>query len=171
MEILKFDESGGSSPSRKRSGRGAILVAFVAVALGAGTALASGTLTVNTNDRIQLAQAVATTAQCDSDVTTGLETTLDGADFKLSKIKVSTINAVACANKYLKIKVYPATGADVAFCDDTIDSGCIAGGKAYVKQITASSLEFTITNPFLKIADATSVGRVTVEITDTNPAS
>ena len=170
MEILKFDESGGSSPSRKRSGRGAILVAFVAVALGAGTALASGTLTVNTNDRIQLAQAVATTAQCDSDVTTGLETTLDGAFFKLSKIKVSAIDN-ACANKYLKIKVYPATGADVAFCDDTIDSGCIAGGKAYVKQITASSLEFTITNPFLKIADATSVGRVTVEITDTNPAS
>ena len=178
MEILKFDESGTSSPSRKRSGRGAILVTFVALVFGAGTALASGTLTVNgPSNEIQLAQAVATTAQCDDDVTIGLETTLSGTAFNLSKVKVSNINTSNCEDKYIKIKVYDDVSGttDVAFCTSSgisADSGCFDSGKAYVKQIgTLSSIDFSISSPFLVIASDTTVGRVTVEITDTDPSA
>ena len=80
MEILKFDDEKSPAP-RKRSGRGAILVAFIAVALGAGTALASGTLTINSSDTIALDQGVAATVQCDT----------DGVDISLS----SSINSTA----------------------------------------------------------------------------
>ena len=174
MEILKFDDE-KSPTSRKRSGRGAILVAFVAVALGAGTALASGTLDINgTSNQIQISQAVATTNQCDPSIDVGLETVLSGTAFNLSKIKVSNIGATACANKYLKIKVYSGlTGStDLAFCATVGgDSGCFDSGKSYVKQITSSTLDFTIANPLLEIVDSTTMGRVTAEITDTDPSA
>jgi hypothetical protein len=174
MEILKFDDE-KSPTSRKRSGRGAILVAFVAVALGAGTALASGTLDINgTSNQIQISQAVATTNQCDPSIDVGLETVLSGTAFNLSKIKVSNIDATACANKYLKIKVYSGlTGStDLAFCATVGgDSGCFDSGKSYVKQITSSTLDFTIANPLLEIVDSTTMGRVTAEITDTDPSA
>ena len=174
MEILKFDDEKSPTP-RKRSGRGAILVAFVAVALGAGTALASGTLDINgTSNQIQISQAVATTNQCDPSIDVGLETVLSGTAFNLSKIKVSNIDATACANKYLKIKVYSGlTGStDLAFCAEGGggDSGCFDSGKSYVKQITSSTLDFTIANPSLQIVDSTTMGRVTAEITDTDPS-
>jgi hypothetical protein len=169
MEILKFDESGASSPARKRSGRGAILVTFVALVFGAGTALASGTLTVNGPDNeIQLTQAVAETAQCDENVNIGLETVYSGTGFKLSKVKVSEIDDAACASKFMKIRVYPSTGdTPVAFCVG--DADCIDMGTSYVKQITVSVLDFAITTPSLVVANKSTIGKVTVEITDTDP--
>ena len=170
MEILKFDESASSSPSRKRSGRGAILVTFVALVFGAGTALASGTLTVNgPSNQIQLTQAVATTAQCDDDVTIGLETVYSDAGFKLSKVKVSAINDTACATKYMKIRVYPSSGTTpVVFCGS--ETGCFETGTAYSKAISGSTLDFVILSPSLVVADASTIGKVTVEITDTDPS-
>ena len=174
MEILKFDDEKSPAP-RKRSGRGAILVAFIAVALGAGTALANGTLSINgTSDQIQISQAVATTNQCDTSIDVGLETVLSGISFRLSKVKVSNINNTACADKYLKIKVYSGlTGStDLAFCTDGAggDTGCFDSGKSYVKRITSATLDFTIANPLLEIIDDTTMGRITAEITDTDPA-
>jgi hypothetical protein len=171
MEILKFDDEKSPAP-RKRSGRGAILVAFIAVALGAGTALASGTLAINgTSNQIQISQAVATTNQCDPSIDVGLETVLSDTAFKLSKIKVSAIGE-ACADKYLKVKVYSGlTGStDLAFCSVSGDSGCFDSGKSYVKKITSSTLDFSIATPLLEIVDSTTMGRVTAEITDTDPS-
>ena len=170
MEILKFDESNPSSPSRKPFGRSAILVTFVAVVFGAGTALASGTLTVNgPSNQIQLTQAVATTAQCDDNVTIGLETVYSDEGFRLSKVKVSTIDDTACANKYMKIRVYPSSGiTPVVFCGSEL--GCFETGTAYSKQISGSTLDFGINSPSLVVADASTIGKVTVEITDTDPS-
>ena len=170
MEILKFDESGSSSPSRKRSGRSAILVTFVALVFGAGTALASGTLTVNGPDNeIQLTQAVAETAQCDDDVTIGLETVYSDTGFKLSKVKVSTIDAAVCGSKYMKIRVFPSTGATpVAFCGS--EPTCFDGGTSYSKQISGTTLDFTISSPSLVVVNKDTIGKVTVEITDTDPS-
>ena len=170
MEILKFDESGSSSPSRKRSGRGALLVTFVALVFGAGTALASGTLTVNgPSNEIQLTQAVADTAQCDNDVTIGLETVYSDTGFKLSKVKVSTIDNTACASKYMKIRVYPSTGdTPLPFC--TSETNCFDGGTSYSKPISGTTLDFTISSPSLVVVDKDTIGKVTVEITDTDPS-
>jgi hypothetical protein len=170
MEILKFDESGSSSPTRKRSGRGAILVTFVALVFGAGTALASGTLTVNnTTNTIQLAQAVATTSQCDDDVTIGLETALTSDGFKLSKVNVSNILG-ACVNKYMTIKVYPNTSSTpMEFCTVGTDVGCFDSGRAYALKIEGTGLGFAIGAPSLLIATDESLGRVSAEITDNDP--
>ena len=170
MEILKFDESGASSPSRKRSGRGAILVTFVALVFGAGTALASGTLEINNaTNTIQLAQAVATTSQCDSDVTIGLETALTSDGFKLSKVNVSNILS-ACEDKYMTIKVYPGTSSTpMAFCTNGTDAGCFDSGKAYALKIEDTVLGFAIGTPSLLIETFASLGRVSAEITDNDP--
>ncbi|CAB4908727.1 unannotated protein [freshwater metagenome] len=128
MEILKFDESGSSSPSRKRSGRGAILVAFVAVVFGASTALASGTLAINSNDGIQLAQGVAQTVQCDKDgidvsLVTSYDTMLD--DFMLTGLDISKISS-DCDGKLFTVKIYndATPGVLQEFCKVGVNAGC-----------------------------------------------
>ena len=168
MEILKFDESGSSSPSRKRSGRGAILVAFVAVVFGASTALASGTLTINNNEGIELAQGVQQTTQCDTDVTISLDSALsdDASKFYLHGITVSEI-ADACLGKYLRLKVYSSDGTQQVFCSAPPDSGCAPEGN-FVNGVVspfapdANVIQFTFSN-ILELFDANTAKNVTIE--------
>jgi hypothetical protein len=177
MEILKFDESGASSPSRKRSGRGAILVTFVALVFGAGTALASGTLTVNGGEDIELAQGVTQTTQCDTSVRISLESALeikagDPSKFYLSKINVSGISD-DCLAKTLRLKVYNAEGAQKSFCKtvDTADVGCFADSVGTYIQGTplevdgttdSNTLSFTLSK-ILEIESDTSAKNITIE--------
>jgi hypothetical protein len=122
MEILKFDEAGSSSPSRKRSGRGAILVTFVALVFGAGTALASGTLAVNGDNTIALDQGVAQTVQCDEDgINLNLGTFLNGTQFQFSSVTITNISD-NCLNKYFTIKVYAQDGSSTSFCEASRDN-------------------------------------------------
>ena len=147
MEILKFDEAGSSSPSRKRSGRGAILVTFVALVFGAGTALASGTLTVNSDNTIALDQGVANSVQCDNaiGVTFGAPYDTVEEDFLLKNILISGIdtrsksesasddNKNHCDGKYFTIKVYDSNGDLSVFCEGgtlTPDAGCASDGRS-----------------------------------------
>jgi hypothetical protein len=160
MEILKFDESGASSPSRKRSGRGAILVTFVALVFGAGTALASGTLTVNGDNTIALDQGVAQSVQCDTSigVTFGAPYNTVEEEFLLESILISGIdtrtqaesssddNKDHCLGKYFTIKVYDSTGALSVFCEGasgTPDTGCASDGKSAKLQVTTNSVDKT----------------------------
>jgi hypothetical protein len=172
MEILKFDESGASSPSRKRSGRGAILVTFVALVFGAGTALASGTLTINEGDDIELAQGVTQTTQCDANVNISLETALvfdnpNPSKFYLKKINVSRISD-QCLGKTLRLKVYDADGDIRAICQNT-DPGC-AGGGTYIDGLPLEVAETTEENTLsltlseiLEIRTAADAKNVTIE--------
>ncbi len=160
MEILKFDESGSSSPSRKRSGRGAILVAFVAVVFGASTALASGTLTINNpQNTIALDQGVANSVQCDDAIGVTLIAPYDTSeeDFVLSGVTVSGIDitdsTIHCLNKDFTIKIYDDLGIQKEFCvpyssgsSPSGDVGCAENGKSQTLQATASTngtLEFS----------------------------
>jgi hypothetical protein len=166
MEILKFDESGTSSPSRKRSGRGAILVTFVALVFGAGTALASGTLTINnSNNTIALDQGVANSVQCDTTIDVALDAPYNttAEDFLLNGVNVTNIDASSgkCLGKYFKIKIYNSNGAESVFCIGsdavaaaaadspprtiTADEGCSSDGKYSKKVVSSSSLSFSFT--------------------------
>jgi hypothetical protein len=132
MEILKFDESGPSSPSRKPFGRSAILVTFVALVFGAGTALASGTLAINTNNQIALDQGVAQTVQCDEDginvaLGTSYQNTLNV--FQFSSVTITNISN-NCLNKYFTIKVYDESGNLTQFCYGPRDSATEAAPDA-----------------------------------------
>ena len=170
MEILKFDEAGSSSPSRKRSGRGAILVTFVALVFGAGTALASGTLTVNGGDDIELAQGVTQTTQCDTSVRISLDSQLsinpgNPSKFYLHGISVSEISD-SCLTKTLRLKVYDASGAQQVFCA-TGDSGCSLDGNYIESAPTPGTsgdnrLSFTVSN-VLEIATADTAKNITIE--------
>ena len=150
MEILKFDDEKSPAP-RKRSGRGAILVAFIAVALGAGTALASGTLAINTNNTIALDQGVASTVQCDTDgITVSLGTDYDTSlsDFVLSSINISGIDVSStpsCLDKYLTVKIYDQSGNLKIFCINGTDTGCQADGKSAKLKVADSSLSYAFT--------------------------
>ena len=186
MEILKFDESGTSSPSRKRSGRGAILVTFVALVFGAGTALASGTLTINGTDRVALAQGVVQTVQCDSDgidlaIASNYDSTL--GDFIYDGVTISNISP-DCVGKYFTIKTYDSVSPSLQeFCDYPDDDGCQSGGKEAKKPVVRntdnpdtsgvdeSALNITMTFSFTKqlstgTPGVVNVSRVTVESTD-----
>ena len=100
MEILKFDDAEKSSSARKRSRRGAILVTFVALVFGAGTALASGTLTINSDKTIALDQGVANSVQCDTDITVSLGTAYDvgSTDFVFTGVDISNIDVTTMPN-------------------------------------------------------------------------
>jgi hypothetical protein len=172
MEILKFDESGSSSPSRKRSGRSAILVTFVALVFGAGTALASGTLTINAGDDIELAQGVTQTTQCDTNVDISLETALvfdnpNPSKFYLKKLNVSRISD-QCLGKTLRLKVYDADG-DIRTICQIGDTGCAADGT-YIEGLPfddvattdENTLSLTLSNT-LEIRTAADAKNVTIE--------
>jgi hypothetical protein len=172
MEILKFDESGPSSPSRKPFGRSAILVTFVALVFGAGTALASGTLTVNDGEDIELAQGVTQTTQCDTSVNISLDSQLsidpgNPSKFYLHGISVSGISD-DCLPKTLRLKVYSASGTQQIFCAPApVDIGCSAGGD-YIEGAPApgtsgdNRLNFILTN-VLEIASANTAKNITIE--------
>ena len=169
MEILKFDGSEAPS-SRKRSGRGAILVTFIALVFGAGTALASGTLTINSDNTIALDQGVANSVQCDTDITVSLGTAYDvsSTDFIFSGVNISNIDVTSmpnnCNNKYFTIKTYNSAGSLQIFCIYGTDSGCQSDGKSAKLQVTSDSLAYSFTQ---RLATGTpgsiNVKNVTVE--------
>jgi hypothetical protein len=171
MEILKFDEGDTKPKSRKFSSRGSILVAAVAIMFGASTALAGSTLSINTNNLIEISQGVAKTVQCDDDgVNISLETAFvpgTTGEFKLSKIKVTDINSnptsdttgIGCLGKFFTVKLYDVDSATADFCVGAED-GCV-GGNSVSKEVTSNSLTYTLT-PTLVIDDKFTLTNVTI---------
>ena len=169
MEILKFDDAEMSSSSRKRSGRGAILVTFVALVFGAGTALASGTLTINGTNTIALDQGVANSVQCDTNLVVSLSTNYETstANFIFAGVNISDIDVVStpnCSTKYFTIKTYDQNGSMQVFCNASNDAGCQPGGKSAKLQVTGSTLAYEFTQGLpTGIPDFVNVKNVTVE--------
>ena len=69
MEILRFEEAAPVAPKRKKSSKGYIALGLVATVFGLGSAFASSTIAINTNNQISLGQGIATVAGCDSAIT------------------------------------------------------------------------------------------------------
>jgi hypothetical protein len=168
MEILKFDDSGSSSSSRKRSGRGAILVTFVALVFGAGTALASGTLTINSANTIALDQGVANSVQCDLNINVSLKTAYQpvSTNFVFTGVEVSDIDA-PCFNKYFTIHTYDEDGNEQVFCLSGTDDGCAGDGKSSKLQVSSNTLSYAFTYNLITGTPTTvNVKTVTVESSD-----
>ncbi len=148
MEILKFDESGSSSPSRKPFGRSAILVTFVALVFGAGTALASGTLTINSDNTVALDQGVANSVQCDSAINVSLKTSYntDLDDFTYTGVDISNISS-DCLGKYFTIHTYDEQGYAQIFCNSG-DAGCATDGLS--SKLLLSGSDTTLSYAFSK---------------------
>ena len=170
MEILKFDDSEKSSSTRKRSGRGAILVTFVALVFGASTALASGTLTINGDNTIALDQGVANSVQCDTAITVSLNTNYDTSltDFVFSGVDISDIDITSptnnCYNKYFTVKTYDSSGVLRVFCAYGIDTGCQLDGKSAKLQVTSGSISYYFTQKLpTGVPGSINVKNVTVE--------
>jgi len=171
MEILKFDGADSSSSSRKRSGRGAILVTFIALVFGAGTALASGTLTINGTNTIALDQGVANSVQCDTAINVSLRTEYepDSTNFVFTGVDISDIDN-ACNSKYFTIKTYDEAGDLQIFCKpSTPDPGCAFDGLSAKLQVATSTLSYTFTQGLATgTPGSVKVKNVTVESSD-NP--
>ena len=170
MEILKFD--GSETPSsRKRSGRGAILVTFFALVFGAGTALASGTLTINGTNTIALDQGVANSVQCDDNLVVSLSTNYETstANFVFTGVSVSDINVDPailpnCSGKRFTIKTYDEDGVLQVFCNATNDIGCQPGGKSSKLTVSGTTLVYEFTQGLpTGIPGFVNVKNVTVE--------
>ena len=59
MEILRFNEAASTTPQRKKSSRGMIALGLVATLFGVGSALASTTITINSDTNINVGQGVS----------------------------------------------------------------------------------------------------------------
>jgi hypothetical protein len=68
MEILRFDEVGSSTPQRKKSSKGMLVVGLVATLFGISSAFASSTITINGSQGVSLGQGVTLAAACDSEI-------------------------------------------------------------------------------------------------------
>jgi hypothetical protein len=111
---------------------------------------------------------VAQTVQCDNDktVNVSLETEYvpNEVKFKLSKIKVTGIDATGCFNKIFTVKLYGADNNLVTFCN--VGDTDICDGTSISKQVTGGSLTYTFTPSVLDIASADTVKNVTVVSSD-----
>ena len=172
MEILKFEDSEKSLSSKKPFGRGTILVAFIALVFGAGTALAGGTLSINDTNTIALDQGVATTVTCDDDGQIDVSlisalNTYNPDNFVLSSVKVTgllgDIVEDTCVGKQIKIMIYGEDTSGIStpleFCTPGIDVDCNGDGTEMTRLYDASPI---INFNFSPTLNTDSVKRVTV---------
>ena len=134
MEILRFEESDAPAPKKKRPSKGLLALGLVAALMGIGTAFASSTIDINTNNKVQLGQGVASTVTCqDEELTVQPFSSLNVSEgepfFYLSAISISNVNdnspdadGIGCRGKDFRIQIW-----------DNSDG---------VQQITCSDLEF-----------------------------
>jgi hypothetical protein len=120
MELLRFDDAGSNSPRRKKSSRGMLAVGLVATLFGISSAFASSTITINTNNTVDLAQGVVQVTGCDSKIgvqpvteltkdetgTAIFAVTAVTIGYKYDTSTAGYIDTTECAGKALKIQFY-----------------------------------------------------------------
>ena len=159
MEILRFDDAGNSTPQRKKSSKGMLVVGLVATLFGISSAFASSTITINGSNSVDLAQGVVQVTGCDSNIGVQPVTALTKNEtgtvlFKVTAVTVgykydaSTagyIDTTECAGKAMKIQFYKniAGTPSALTCSDltgTTDSlGASLTGKVSVTQTSTSN--------------------------------
>jgi len=117
MEILRFEDQGPSAPHRKKSSRGFLVVGLIATLFGISSAFASSTITINTDNKVNLGQGVVTVSGCDSSIGFKPETVLNDSatafrvtgfiiGYQFDTSTAGLIDNVACSGKQLKIRLY-----------------------------------------------------------------
>lgn len=118
MEILRFDEPDAPTPKRKRPSKAWLALSMVAALMGVGTAFASSTITVNTNNLTPLGQGVTSVVTCDDNIGVSPNSQLifpnTGDDhnpaFELRTLSIGTTEDYliepSCSGKIFKITLY-----------------------------------------------------------------
>jgi len=138
MEILRFEDAEKSAPNRKKSARGMFIVGLVATLFGVGTAFASTTITINSDQPIDVGQGVSAVSACDDNIKINVNnslnvngsgqvsdetgTVLKGTNAKpkftttgivLSDIDshpFDTSTAIGCGGEVLELQIYQKVG-------------------------------------------------------------
>jgi hypothetical protein len=117
MEILRFEDQEPKAPNRKKSSRGLLVVGLIATLFGISSAFASSTITINTDNKVNLGQGVVTVSGCDSSIGFKPETVLNDSatafrvtgfliGYQFDTSTSGLIDNEACAGKQLKIRLY-----------------------------------------------------------------
>jgi hypothetical protein len=118
MEILRFEDQGPSAPHRKKSSRGFLVVGLIATLFGISSAFASSTITINTDNKVNLGQGVVKVSGCDESVDVVPSTKMEINDtgtptFFMDKITISNIDTrttgadgYGCAGKTFDIQIF-----------------------------------------------------------------
>ena len=147
MEILRFDEPDAPTPKRKRPSKAWLALSLVAALMGVGTAFASSTININSNNIASLGQGVSSVTSCDDNISvspvTGIDIRDEKPSFYLSSIQVGGIDlrtrittegsdfGKGCAEQSLKIQVFQIidnavedpTHPKAISCNDLINPG------------------------------------------------
>ena len=153
MEILRFDDAGSSTPQRKKSSKGMLVVGLVATLFGISSAFASSTITINGSNSVDLAQGVLSVTGCDPQIgvkpVTTLKTTAGSTNFKVTAVtigyqydtsddgKIDTATAdvttgLGCAGKVFKVQFYKKqlSGDPTSLDCNTLTGQADAAGNA-----------------------------------------
>ena len=118
MEILRFDESDAPAPKRKRPSKAWLALSLVAALMGVGTAFASSTITVNTDNLTPLGQGVTSVVTCDDKIGVSPNSQLifpNASDdhnpaFELRSLSIGTTGDYlidpSCSGKIFKVALY-----------------------------------------------------------------
>jgi hypothetical protein len=118
MEILRFDDAGSSTPQRKKSSKGMLVVGLVATLFGISSAFASSTIQINGDAPIALGQGVTAVTACDTSISVDPLTTMkviEGKpDFYLETVTVTNVDTattasttgLGCGGKTFELEIY-----------------------------------------------------------------
>ena len=141
MEILRFDDAGSSTPQRKKSSKGMLVVGLVATLFGISSAFASSTITINSDTPIALGQGVTAVTACDTAIslvpTTEMSVETGTPTFFMTSLAINGINArnsdsttagLGCGGKIFDIQIFnasnsPYTCAQLKASSDIYESG------------------------------------------------
>jgi hypothetical protein len=155
MEILRFEDQGPSAPHRKKSSRGFLVVGLIATLFGISSAFASSTITINTNNTVNLGQGVVKVSGCDTSLNVVPNTVmaLDSSDankpkFYLDKISISNldtstpVNGNGCEGKVIHVQVFDEQASPAAYgCGDLNSLGTVS--VSYANGATSADLTST----------------------------
>jgi hypothetical protein len=156
MEILRFDDAGSSTPQRKKSSRGMLVVGLVATLFGISSAFASSTIQINGDAPIALGQGVTAVTACDEAITIAPKTTMSTKTgepvFYLETITVTnvdtrtTVAGVGCGTKIFDLQVFHGSPAVAYTCAELKNSGgvSVSGGATITSRCDGSTISFTI---------------------------
>jgi len=179
MEILRFDDAGSSTPQRKKSSRGMLVVGLVATLFGISSAFASSTISINNDAPIALGQGVSYVTGCDSNITVAPHTSMvvetTTPIFYLDSIAISDVDTrtagtdgSGCANKTFNIQIFHGSGSTTAYdcaalnhlttfnvtytdvTSKTVSASCSASTLAFAIPTMAGPSNPTFSIPFTK---------------------
>ena len=159
MEILRFEDQGPSAPHRKKSSRGFLVVGLIATLFGISSAFASSTITINTDNKVNLGQGVVTVSGCDSNIGFKPETLLNDSAtaFRVTSFLIGynydgsgagLIDEVACAGKQLKVLLYKDILGipTVVACATTYNGTADTGSNLQIAKLQVGSSSTDIDN-------------------------